>query len=281
MSSWVRLWHDMPTDPKWRVVAKKSGQRVGDVIAVFNFLMIAASANADERGRTHGFECEDVAAALDLDCTDVEAIISAMTGKVLDKDGNLTGWEKRQPKREDGAAERAAKWRAERKRTQANAEERPDADSDTEQKIATNVAIDRPPKIIDRFDEFWRLYPRKKARDAAHPAYLKALRKTDHATLIAGLTAQIGWGVFAEPKFSPHASTWLNRGGWADERDAGGKGLAGGQNARSGRSGVDDIASIVARRHAEDDARMEVPGGQASIFADDHDWSNGAIEGEY
>lgn len=132
MTGWVRLWHDMPTDPKWRVIAKRSGQRVGDVIAVFNFLMVSASANASERGRTHDFESEDVAAALDLESSDVDAIIKAMTGKVLDTDGRLTGWEKRQPKREDSSADRAAKWRAERKRTQTNASERPEIDTDTE-----------------------------------------------------------------------------------------------------------------------------------------------------
>ncbi len=28
MASWLRLWHDMPTDPKWRVIAKRSGQSI-------------------------------------------------------------------------------------------------------------------------------------------------------------------------------------------------------------------------------------------------------------
>lgn len=132
MSGWVRLWHDMPTDPKWRVIARKSGQRVGDVIAVFSFLMVSASANADERGRTQGVVCEDIGAALDLSEDDVNAIIKAMTGKVMDAEGYLTGWEKRQPKREDSSAERAKRWRDERKRTQANASERAEIDSDAE-----------------------------------------------------------------------------------------------------------------------------------------------------
>ncbi|CAB4157493.1 hypothetical protein UFOVP679_26 [uncultured Caudovirales phage] len=138
-----------------------------------------------------------------------------------------------------------------------------------------------PPKIDDRFDEFWKLYPRKIAKTPAHKAYLKALKETDHGTLVAGLIAQIGWGIFAEPKYSPHAATWLGAGRWSDERDGRGKGVVDGANPGAGRSGVDDIASIVARRHAEDDARMEVPGRQGSVFRDDSDWSQGAIEGEY
>lgn len=145
MSSWVRLWHDMPTDPKWRVIARKSGQRVGDVIAVFTFLMVSASANADERGRTQGVVHEDIACALDMEEADVCAILNAMKGKVLEEDGTLSGWEKRQPKREDNSADRAKAWREERKRTQTNAQERPDADADAD-KTPTNVGVGKTSK---------------------------------------------------------------------------------------------------------------------------------------
>lgn len=130
MTDWVRLWHDMPTDPKWRVIARKSGRSISEVIAVFNFVMVNASANANERGRTHNLFADDIAAALDLPEADVEAILTAMKGKVLDSDGRLSGWEKRQPKREDSSAERAKKWRDERKRTQTNANERPETETD-------------------------------------------------------------------------------------------------------------------------------------------------------
>lgn len=138
MTDWVRLWHDMPTDPKWRTIARKSGQRVGDVMAVFNFIMVNASANSGERGTLNGFDVEDVATALDLEDDDVRAIIAAMQGKVLDGD-RLTAWEKRQPKREDGtAAKRKAEW----KERQKNAPERsgthgnaPETETETETDI--------------------------------------------------------------------------------------------------------------------------------------------------
>lgn len=71
----------------------------------------------------------------------------------------------------------------------------------------------------DFFSEFWSLYPRKKAKDAAHRAYLKALKGIDHGTIVASLADQISWGVFDEPEFSPHAASWLNAGRWSDERD--------------------------------------------------------------
>lgn len=127
-NSWFRLWTDMVNDPKWRTIARVSGQSVGDVIAVYVHLMTMA-ANATERGRAEGFNDEDVATALDINTEQVAAIREAMQGRVLDGD-YLTGWERRQPLREDGAAERARAFRERKKaeselmQTQPNATER-------------------------------------------------------------------------------------------------------------------------------------------------------------
>lgn len=122
MNSWLRLWHDMPTDPKFRVIAKRAGRPLSEVISVFVLIMTNASANATERGELDNWSDEDAAAALDLQVEHVATIREAMQGKTID--GNkLTGWEKRQPKRDDGSAERAKAWR-ERNRTQPNAPEK-------------------------------------------------------------------------------------------------------------------------------------------------------------
>lgn len=130
MANWVRLWEDMPTDPKWRVIAKRAGRPIAEVMAVFMFMMTNAGANATERGELSNWSDEDVAAALDVETQAVTAIREAMQGKTLEGD-RLSGWEKRQPKREDGAAERAKQWR-ERNRTQPNARKRPEADAETD-----------------------------------------------------------------------------------------------------------------------------------------------------
>lgn len=110
---WFRLWADMANDPKWRTIARVSKQKIGDVIAVYVHMMTCAS-NADQRGHTEGWCDEDVATALDIETEQVEAIRNAMQGRVLDGD-YLTGWEKRQPKREredDNAADRKRNQRA-------------------------------------------------------------------------------------------------------------------------------------------------------------------------
>lgn len=156
-ASWFRLWHDMPTDPKWRTIARASGESISSVIAVYLHILVSAS-NATERGRTQSFACEDVASALDMETTQIEAIVAAMQGRVVDDDVVL-GWAKRQPAREDGAAERAKAWRErnkqqqndkanarERKRTQENAEERSDTDTDTDTETARSKEPSQPKK---------------------------------------------------------------------------------------------------------------------------------------
>jgi hypothetical protein len=144
----------MPTDPKWRVVAKRSGRPLSEVLAVFTVMLTSAS----QTGSLDGWDDEVVAAALDSDAEHVAAIRQAMQGKTLDG-LQLTGWEKRQPKREDNSAERVKRFR-ERKRlesnetvdpvtqcnapvTQANA---PDTDTDTDTEK-------EPPKVPQGDDD--------------------------------------------------------------------------------------------------------------------------------
>lgn len=147
-SQWLRLWHDMPNDPKWRTIARVSKQPVSLVLAVYVHVLVNAS-NATERGRTQNLNSEDIASALDADTEQVDAVLAAMEGRVLDGD-LVSGWKKRQPAREDGAAERAKAWReaqkAKSERTPnatertPNAEERPDTDTDTDTELKPKLA---------------------------------------------------------------------------------------------------------------------------------------------
>lgn len=115
-NEWLRLWHDMPNDPKWRTVAKVSKQPIALVQAMYLHLMVDASRNVT-RGHVD-VTLEDLASALDCDMSQIEAIYEAMQGRVLD--GNvLTGWDRRQPKREDlGNPNTGAKSAAQRKAEQ-------------------------------------------------------------------------------------------------------------------------------------------------------------------
>ena len=120
---WLRLWVDMPNDPKWRTIAKVSGTSTPLVLSVYLHILVSAS-NATERGRTQGLQIEDISSALDTDVEKIGDVLKAMQGRVLQGDV-VSGWDKRQPIREDSSAERAKQWR-ERNRTQPNAVKRPE-----------------------------------------------------------------------------------------------------------------------------------------------------------
>jgi ribosomal protein L12E/L44/L45/RPP1/RPP2 len=228
-NQWCRLWNDMPADLKWLTIARKSGQRVGDVMAVYVFLMVSAN-KSSKRGIADDFKPDDVAGFLQIDEQDVNAIINAMQGKVLDG-MHLTGWEKRQPLREDGSAERAREWR-EQKRTQANANERPDTDtdkeSDTDTEGETSPPIVPPEKgeqreratTLSLFERFWAAYPKKKSKGQAEKTWAKL--KVDEQLLTVMLAAierakkSADWQKNGG-QYIPYPSTWLNAKGWLDE----------------------------------------------------------------
>lgn len=99
-NSWLRLWHDMPNDPKWRTIARVSGQSIALVQAVYLQLLVSASQNpvTDVTGVTLHVTAvtnEDIASSLDVTEADVASVTKAMQGRVLDGD-LISGWDKRQ-----------------------------------------------------------------------------------------------------------------------------------------------------------------------------------------
>ena len=83
----------------------------------------------------------------------------------------------------------------------------------------TTLAQDR---LEPAFSEFWKAYPRKVGRKAAHKAFAKAWTSlvaagsepTDILTGVALLAADPNK---PSKEFLPHPSTWLNEGRWDDE----------------------------------------------------------------
>jgi len=116
---WFRWHHGSVTDPKFKLVAKKAGARVADVLALWACLLEAASMS-DERGNPGAPDFEALDCALELDDGVSSAIYARMQERgLVGTDGRIASWEKRQPKREredDTAAERK---RAQREREAA------------------------------------------------------------------------------------------------------------------------------------------------------------------
>jgi hypothetical protein len=131
MTDWFRTWHGAPSDPKWRMIAKKASVRAGDVWAVVSYLFDRAS-QAEDRGSVAGYDAELIAEIFGYEADDVTRIIHELEAKNVIMGGRLTAWDKYQPKREDGSQERAKAWRdrkkdeEERSRTQPNAGKRPE-----------------------------------------------------------------------------------------------------------------------------------------------------------
>jgi hypothetical protein len=72
----------------------------------------------------------------------------------------------------------------------------------------------------DDFDAFWRAWPRKVGRGQAERAYKSALKRAPHDAIMAGLSRQLPKLRSTDPKYVPHASTWLNGMRWEDQDTA-------------------------------------------------------------
>ncbi|MFM9928248.1 hypothetical protein VLK31_35135 [Variovorax sp. H27-G14] len=98
---WFRWHHGTVTDPKFGLIAKKAGTSVAEVIAIWAYLLEAASAS-EERGHPGTPDFESIDFALGVDEGATARVYGLMQDRALiDSDtGRLAAWERRQPKRE-------------------------------------------------------------------------------------------------------------------------------------------------------------------------------------
>lgn len=253
-NQWLRLWHDMPTDPKWRTIARVSGQPIALVQAIYLHLLVDAS-RAVTRGHA-SVTTEDLASALDVDDAQVDAVLKAMQGRVLDGMA-IAGWEKRQPKREDaGDAQTGAKSAAQRKREQRERERAEveagachdksrnvttDKEEDTDKSKSKELSplppeggVTNPPSegatpsaakpakpdALEGFAEFWMRYPKKKSKVDAEKAWAKLKPSPElRGQMLAALdkhVRSVEWRKDAG-HYIPHPATWLNKRRWEDQ----------------------------------------------------------------
>lgn len=118
---WFRWHHGSVTDPKFPLIARRADARLGDVIAVWAFVLEQASA-ADERGVAGEIDCEAVDCMLDAHDGTTQRILAAMEARGLLADGVVCKWSKRQPKREDETANERKRRQREREHAAAMAE---------------------------------------------------------------------------------------------------------------------------------------------------------------
>lgn len=214
---WFRWHHGTSKDPKWKVVARKAGVNIRDVIAVWATLNENASESSD-RGTLQGWNPEDVGAQLDMEVMQVQAVFDAMQGKVLN--GNLlTGFNKRNPKREredDNSTERTRKWREKNKHVTPG-----DAMKRTDREIERKIEREKEELIQAVFEELWDRYPAKDGRKEAEKHFRATVKTAEDMVCIRqaldNYQAHLKANDWKRPK---NGSTWFNNWrDWVDWRD--------------------------------------------------------------
>ncbi|WP_292041497.1 hypothetical protein [Massilia sp. UBA6681] len=115
---WFRWHHGSVNDPKFGLIARKAGARVGDVIAVWALVLEQASANTD-RGAYVDLDAEATDFLLGADDGTTARIIEAMKARGLITEDRVTRWDDRQPKRERVDNTATERKRAQRERDSA------------------------------------------------------------------------------------------------------------------------------------------------------------------
>ena len=81
------------------------------------------------------------------------------------------------------------------------------------------------PAQLDRFEEFWKVYPKKVSKVSARKAWMKIAGANGHAAeIIIGVEMWKSTEQWGDPRYIPHPATFLNERRWEDEVPKGGQG---------------------------------------------------------
>lgn len=203
---WFRSYHGAPMDPKWPVVAKRANVGVAEVAAIWWCLMDHAS-QQDDRGSIEGFDPEIVSEFFKIDTTAINAVLEALEQKQCLTGKRVSNWEEYQI--EETSTPRVKRFRNRVKRDETKRNEILSV-SESESQSGSESG-----KEVSPFEQFWALYPRKQGKGQAVKAFNAALKKTDLATILAGVERyekiKAGYADWCMP------ATWLNGERWLDE----------------------------------------------------------------
>lgn len=139
---WFRWHHGSVTDPKFQLVARRSGASLPDVLAVWAYLLEKASA-AEFRGCFGEIDGEAVDCLFGFDDGTTNAILGQMVERSLISDDYVVAWDKRQPKRErdgDNSTERVRAFRQKQSHeTPCNAKKRQETPREEKSREEVNL----------------------------------------------------------------------------------------------------------------------------------------------
>ena len=119
---WFRWYHGAISDPKWPLIARKSGQNIGTVVSIWAALLEFAS-QSENRGSAAGFDHETIDALYGYPDGTTETVCNAMKRHgLLSETHTIVSWSKRQVKREreDNSSERVRRYRENKKANDFN-----------------------------------------------------------------------------------------------------------------------------------------------------------------
>lgn len=246
---WFRWYHGAASDPKWPIIARKSGQNIGTVVSVWVALLEYAS-QGDERGSIIGFDCETVDALFGYPDGTTETVCNTMRNKgLIDHSERIVSWSKRQPQRErdDSSTERVRRFREKQKSNKSDAiqggntsetpgntsvaQETPRTEQNRTEKNRTEKkekdiapAGTKKPKLpsaySEAFEAFWSLYPSRNGQKTKKAKAWEVFWKlTSNGSGISPelLVDRIRILAPTYGDFPRDAVTWLNQRGWEDE----------------------------------------------------------------
>lgn len=115
---WLKWYIGSAIDPKFSIVARRSGHNVAAVIAIWAMLLERAG-QAEERGNITGFDCETADVVLGLPDGAAYVILEALRSKGLIHGDRVANWEKRQSIDVKEAARERKRLQRERERLEA------------------------------------------------------------------------------------------------------------------------------------------------------------------
>lgn len=92
---WLRWYHGTINDPKWAMIARKTGVNICVVISIWAALLEYAS-QAEDRGCVAEFDPEEIDAAFGLNDGTCATVLAAMEAKEIITGGRIAKWSKRQ-----------------------------------------------------------------------------------------------------------------------------------------------------------------------------------------
>jgi hypothetical protein len=235
--NWWRAHHGISTDAKLAAVALRAKAKRGEVLSVWISLLDFASQN-DKRGCVSNLQAEDLAASLEWTEDLIARILAAMQARgIIQPDGTLTAWEKRNPSKTDETnAERQRRFREKQRPMDPGPPPEPVPEPVTPVTVQSNgvtalrnpeekrgeekreehthtqraCATDPPPS---RFEEFWARWPRKTGKDSAVRSWLSYVTPQTEAAAFACLERFLRSGDVARGAI-PNLGAGNNKPGW-------------------------------------------------------------------